>query len=133
MSVIRKCWTASIALSRRYSRVNPTAFTNNCEKGIGSTRTFTTRPTTTLDFNLSSSGGGLVSPHPSPWAEYGDTTDPETATVISADLQVYVDFVSEEEERSLLDEVEPHLKRLKYEENHWDDVGLSLIYFQERY
>lgn len=123
MSAIRKCLAASIALSRRYSRINLTAFTNNCKKGIGSTRTSTTT-TTTLVVDLSA-GGGLVSPHPSPWDEYGDTTDPGTATVISTDLLVYMDFVSEEEERSLLDEVEPHLKRLKYEENHWDDAILG--------
>ena len=33
-------------------------------------------------------------------------------------------FITEEEEKSLLKEIEPHMKRLKYEKSHWDDVGL---------
>ncbi|CAD6196681.1 unnamed protein product [Caenorhabditis auriculariae] len=32
------------------------------------------------------------------------------------------DFISEEEESTLLAEVEPHMKRLRYEKSHWDDA-----------
>lgn len=32
-------------------------------------------------------------------------------------------FVSDVEEKSLMAELEPHLKRLHYEKNHWDDVS----------
>uniref|UniRef100_A0A1I7TGL0 2OG-FeII_Oxy_2 domain-containing protein n=1 Tax=Caenorhabditis tropicalis TaxID=1561998 RepID=A0A1I7TGL0_9PELO len=32
------------------------------------------------------------------------------------------DFITEEEEKSLLVEVEPHMKRLRYEKSHWDDA-----------
>jgi alkylated DNA repair protein alkB family protein 7 len=32
------------------------------------------------------------------------------------------EFISKEEECQLLDEVEPHMKRLRYEQSHWDDA-----------
>jgi alkylated DNA repair protein alkB family protein 7 len=40
-------------------------------------------------------------------------------------MQVYEDFVTESEEKSLLKEVEPYLKRLRYETSHWDDAILG--------
>lgn len=73
---------------------------------------------------------GLPSPVPAPWDEVGEATDAETADIISKDLLVYKDFITEEEEKSLFDEVEPYLKRLKYEENHWDDVSVFTILFE---
>ena len=41
----------------------------------------------------------------------------------SESFLLYDDFVSEEEEQKLVKEVEPHLKRLVYEKDHWDEVG----------
>lgn len=35
---------------------------------------------------------------------------------------IFDDFISVEEEQSLFNEVEPHLKRQTYEKDHWDDV-----------
>ncbi len=35
------------------------------------------------------------------------------------------DFVSEEEEAGLAKEVEPHLRRQVYQQDHWDDVRSS--------
>lgn len=32
------------------------------------------------------------------------------------------DFITKTEENTLLIEVEPHMKRLRYEKSHWDDV-----------
>jgi|SRR6218665_965246 len=69
-------------------------------------------------------------PVATPWDEVGEATDAETAAIISKDFLVYKDFITEEEENSLFDEVEPYLKRLKYEENHWDDVSVFTILFQ---
>lgn len=69
----------------------------------------------------------LPTPVPAPWDEVGEATDAETAAIISKDFLVYKDFITEEEEKSLFDEVEPYLKRLKYEENHWDDVSVFTI------
>ena len=36
---------------------------------------------------------------------------------------IYDDFISEDEERSFMAEMEPHLKRHVYEKDHWDDVS----------
>jgi hypothetical protein len=33
------------------------------------------------------------------------------------------DFITSEEEQSLLTEAETHLKRIIYEKDHWDEVG----------
>ncbi|XP_060606568.1 alpha-ketoglutarate-dependent dioxygenase alkB homolog 7, mitochondrial-like [Ruditapes philippinarum] len=49
-------------------------------------------------------------------------SDEDTKTVLSEDMQVINDFISEEEEEVLFQEVEPHLKRLRYESSHWDDA-----------
>jgi len=42
---------------------------------------------------------------------------------------VLPDFISDEEEKILLDEVEPHLKRLRYEADHWDH---QIVLYRER-
>ena len=34
---------------------------------------------------------------------------------------IYENFITEDEEKSLLNEVEPYMKRLRYEYAHWDD------------
>ncbi|XP_055638725.1 alpha-ketoglutarate-dependent dioxygenase alkB homolog 7, mitochondrial isoform X2 [Toxorhynchites rutilus septentrionalis] len=39
-----------------------------------------------------------------------------------ADMTVVPGFISETEERSLLEEIEPYLKRMRYEFDHWDDA-----------
>ncbi|KFB40228.1 AGAP000760-PA-like protein [Anopheles sinensis] len=39
-----------------------------------------------------------------------------------ADMRVFENFISEQEEISLLEEIEPYLKRLRYEFDHWDDA-----------
>ncbi|VDK52017.1 unnamed protein product [Cylicostephanus goldi] len=41
---------------------------------------------------------------------------------VLAGCRVIPNFVTEEEEAELLREVEPHMKRLRYEKNHWDDA-----------
>lgn len=37
---------------------------------------------------------------------------------------VIPNFITEKEEASLLDEINPHMKRMRYEKSHWDDVML---------
>lgn len=37
------------------------------------------------------------------------------------------DFVTEQEEANLVEEVEPIFKRTRYQFSHWDDVGYFLI------
>lgn len=38
------------------------------------------------------------------------------------DLRLHTDFISAEEETQLLAEIEPYMKRLHYEYDHWDDA-----------
>lgn len=38
-------------------------------------------------------------------------------------MRIYEDFVSEDEERGLVSELDPIMKRLIYEQAHWDDVS----------
>lgn len=48
--------------------------------------------------------------------------DPDWKAKFEESFEVFDHFVSEDEEKSLLNEVEPHLKRLVYEKDHWDNV-----------
>jgi alkylated DNA repair protein alkB family protein 7 len=56
-------------------------------------------------------------------------SDPETELVIKNDFLVVEDFISETEEASLLGEIEPYLKRLRYEKDHWDDVCYEKVQY----
>lgn len=64
---------------------------------------------------------------PMPPEDVIDASDPETADILKGNIAVYQDFITEEEEHSLFDEVEPHLKRLRYEKDHWDDVRTCVL------
>jgi hypothetical protein len=61
--------------------------------------------------------------------EFIEATDPQTFKDIAESFRVYKNFITEEEEKSLFDEVEPYLKRLKYETSHWDDVCIHWCFF----
>lgn len=52
----------------------------------------------------------------------------ELLVKVTADAIVKPDFITEPEEATLMKEVEPHMKRLKYEKEHWDDVS-ELMFF----
>lgn len=45
------------------------------------------------------------------------------------DLVVKENFITLKEEENLLAEVSSHLKRLRYEKDHWDDVCFHLLIF----
>lgn len=49
-------------------------------------------------------------------------TDPKYATELINSMTVHNDFLGENEERSLLDEILPYMRTLRYEFNHWDNV-----------
>jgi len=68
-------------------------------------------------------------PLPVPWQKVISASDSVAEKDVTESLQVYEDFISEEEERSLFNEVEPYLKRLKYEQDHWDDVSVFCIIY----
>ena len=36
------------------------------------------------------------------------------------------DFLNADEEKSLFSEIEPYIKRLRYQFEHWDDVRIAL-------
>lgn len=38
-------------------------------------------------------------------------------------MTVHRDFITDAEEKSILEEIEPYLKRMRYEFDHWDDVS----------
>lgn len=54
--------------------------------------------------------------------DYMDCSDNDTLAILSKDMIVINDFITEEEEQMIFSEVGPYLKRLKYESSHWDDV-----------
>jgi len=39
------------------------------------------------------------------------------------DMTVFDDFLSVEEEESIIREIEPYMSRMRYEFDHWDDVS----------
>lgn len=53
---------------------------------------------------------------------YLSATDEDTEHILSENMTVLPDFLSEAEEQSLLNEIEPYMQRLHYEYDHWDDV-----------
>ena len=50
-------------------------------------------------------------------------SDKLTMEEIGSSFQVFSNFISEEEENLLIDEVHQRLKRSRYEYNHWDNVS----------
>ena len=51
-----------------------------------------------------------------------DASNPQILKSFENSLMIKEDFLSEEEEKSLLEEVDPYMKKLRYEYNHWDSV-----------
>ena len=48
-------------------------------------------------------------------------------TELLATMKVFPDFITPREEDSIFQEVEPYMKRLRYEFSHWDDVSISTV------
>lgn len=46
------------------------------------------------------------------------------------DMLIIEDFLSESEEEALFSEVDPYMKRLRYEFDHWDDVSILWVYIK---
>lgn len=47
------------------------------------------------------------------------------------DMRVAEDFLSEADEKTMLQEVEPYMRTLHYEFDHWDDVSWPLNPFEK--
>lgn len=50
----------------------------------------------------------------------------ELVQKLGSQVQVRTGFITEEEEEALLRELDPGLKKKRYEFDHWDDVSLML-------
>lgn len=48
--------------------------------------------------------------------------DPVQSDILQKDIKVYLDFVTEDEENSLLEEIDKVLRLKRYEVDHWDDA-----------
>lgn len=46
------------------------------------------------------------------------------ATSLMDSMLIVQDFLNENEEKSILEEVEPYMQKLHYEFDHWDNVRL---------
>lgn len=40
-------------------------------------------------------------------------------------MRIIPEFISEEEEKELHEEIEPYMSRMRYEFDHWDDVSIA--------
>lgn len=58
------------------------------------------------------------------YISFSDSLVTEERKTLVNDMVVIENFLNEDEETSLLNEVEPYMKRLRYEFAHWDDVGI---------
>lgn len=56
---------------------------------------------------------------------WNEDQEPELRRAVLADMQVYPDFITEKEENALLQELEPVLRRMRYEFDHWDNVSIQ--------
>ena len=50
---------------------------------------------------------------------------PKIPPLIQTEFVLYEDFITEKEEESLVHELEPILKKIRYESSHWDNAILS--------
>ncbi len=51
-----------------------------------------------------------------------DASDPEVFDLMKNYMIIKPDFINEQEEKDIMDEIEPYMKRLRYEYDHWDNV-----------
>ena len=53
------------------------------------------------------------------------TSNEGAAKDLSENMLIFEDFITEQEETALMNEIEPYMRRLRYEHDHWDDVSIS--------
>lgn len=58
--------------------------------------------------------------------ELNDNTIKDWRVKLYDTMKVLPNFISEKEEDILVQEVDPYMKRLRYEYSHWDNVGKML-------
>ena len=52
-----------------------------------------------------------------------EASDEQTRSAVAESMIVHEDFLTSEEESSLLSEILPYMEKLRYEYDHWDDVS----------
>lgn len=55
--------------------------------------------------------------------DYNENNFEQFGAVLKRDMAVFADFISASEEEALFAEIEPYLKKMKYERDHWDNVS----------
>lgn len=61
--------------------------------------------------------------------EFSPACDSKMRDMLKKDMQVHLDFITPEEEKSLMDELEPKFRRTRYQFDHWDDVNYEFSNF----
>ncbi|KAK3090956.1 hypothetical protein FSP39_016042 [Pinctada imbricata] len=50
------------------------------------------------------------------------TSHEDAANDLSENMLIFEDFITKQEETALMNEIEPYMRRLRYEHDHWDDA-----------
>lgn len=61
--------------------------------------------------------------------EFNSESAENNKKLVVENLSVINDFLSQTEEQSLVNEIEPYMKRLRYQYDHWDHVGVLIVIF----
>jgi len=103
-------------IGRRHFAPNPAVFRSTLAAGFSGGYDPADKPRGLVD-----AGGGVL--EPVPWNRVVCASDAVAEKDISEGMRVFEDFISHDEEQRLFKEVEPYLRRLRYEHDHWDDVS----------
>lgn len=57
------------------------------------------------------------------------STHPDAYAFVNNSLEIYDNFVTIDEEKNLLDQVQKYLENCKYEHDHWDDVRCYFYFY----
>lgn len=57
--------------------------------------------------------------------DFHDKFDSDQMKNVADSMIIYNNFLSVEEEESVFAEIQPYIKRLRYEFDHWDDVSFD--------
>ena len=77
--------------------------------------------------NIESLNKSNVTYAPEPYDNILESTDKHTDDILRTGIEVYLNFITEDEEKSMYSEIHNYIRRLRYEKNHWDDVSLTYL------
>ncbi|PSN55804.1 Alpha-ketoglutarate-dependent dioxygenase alkB 7 [Blattella germanica] len=73
-------------------------------------------------YNSSCQGENTDNPNWKNYMSFCKSYENTSKHLMIRDMTVYENFLTEDEEKSLHEEVEPYMKRMRYEFDHWDDA-----------